>query len=86
MKKTASNQNLLEALKQDPQAITLSEKDVVKYNAVLSNPQEIKKQGGQVVFSIYEVDVKNDSFRAQNINAWGQYLDYSGKLSDVSAY
>jgi hypothetical protein len=76
--------NLLEILQENPNALTLSEKDVIRYNAVLSNPAEIKEQGGPVLYSVYEIDIANNAFKAQNRNAWGKYLDESGKLSDIT--
>lgn len=79
----SDNRNLLQLLQENPEAIQLSKKDVVKYNAVLRDPAQVKKEGGSILYSIYEIDIANDSFKAQNINAWQQYIECSGKLSHV---
>lgn len=62
----------------------LSEKGNIKYNAVLINPEKIKKEGGAVLYSIYEIN--GDSFHAENRNAWGMTLYCSGVLTDVEPY
>jgi len=64
----------------------LSEYGNIKYNAVLSDKEQIKKEGGKVIYSIYFIDERTNTAKGQNRNAWGVIHDYILNTNDISIY
>jgi hypothetical protein len=79
---------LLEILKEGNEFI-LSEKDIVKYNA-MDHPGHLtgKTATGKaaVVYSVYAVNIKEGYCFTQNINAWGKYINETHTLEHLVKY
>lgn len=64
----------------------LSNKNTLKYNAVLCDPELIKKEGGEIIYSIYKIDEKRNTAWGLNRNAWGDIKSYKLNTNDLKPY
>jgi hypothetical protein len=69
----------------------LSEKDVIKYNAMdhENHKTGIDHKGnktGTCIYSVYKIDHKFNIAFTQAWNAWGQIIEESHKLNELALY
>lgn len=68
----------------DGEPFKLSKEGELKYNAVVSDPEIIKKEGGAVIYSIFKIDEKTNSAWGENRNAWGVLKTYLLNTNDIA--
>lgn len=76
----------IKQLLQDGGTFTLSPENEIKYNAVVCDPNLIKKDGGSVIYSVYKIDERTNTAWAYNRNAWGQDKIYILNTNDIAPY
>lgn len=54
-----------------------------KYNVVIFKPEQIKKEGGAVIYRVYKISDNNETAHATNTNAWGVTTDYLLNTEDL---